>query len=76
MMLYMHCAVCFLFDFSVYFIMALDSFFITTDNCFCSLIGHMGMHGIVTECVDGNVATACICFDAFYLRLIFFVETL
>jgi hypothetical protein len=30
--LYMNCAVCFLFHFSGYFIIALDPFFIATDN--------------------------------------------
>jgi hypothetical protein len=30
--IYMHCAVCFLFHFSGYFIIALGSFFITTDS--------------------------------------------
>ena len=61
--LHMHCAVSRLCHFSGYYIIALDSFFITTDNRV--LFGHMDMHDIMPECVDGNVASFFICFDAF-----------
>ena len=58
--LYVHCTVCFPLHLSGYFIIVLDSPCHYGTVVFCSLISHMGMHDITTECVRGNVAQQCL----------------
>jgi len=58
--IYAHCTVCFPLHLSGYFIIVLDSLCHYGTVVFCSLISHMGMHDITTECVRGNVAQQCL----------------
>jgi len=58
--IHVHCTVCFPLHLSGYFIIVLDSLYHYGTFVFCSLISHMGMHDIRTECVESNVARQCL----------------